>query len=357
MSSNARNHDVLNEILSQPATWQQTLELMHHRLPTLKALSSVSPDGPVILTGCGSSYYLALAVSPLWSTEHATAVRAISTTDLLTYPEGYFNGPGAGTLIAVTRSGKTPEIVEVMRHAQQDLQWHTVALTCYADSPVTEFSDEVILLAEAAENARFTTRALTAKILALYSWFAAQKQRSAFQAELAQLADQLSLLMSRYHEQVREFAINGGWRDYVFLGQGPYLGVASELMLKVKEIARVPAEAYSSLEYFHGPRYSANASTLVVLLISDGGEKYQQALLPKLKALGAQIMVVCENATPEVEANADFVIELHSGLSDYGRLLLTFPLLQLFAYYRALAGGLSSWIEQMVYTPSVLTQK
>lgn len=351
------SHDVVNEILSQPEIWRKTMTLMKDRLATLKALSSVNHEGPVILTGCGSSYYLALAVAPLWSTEHTTAVRAISATDLLTYPESYLNGSVPGTLIAVSRSGKTREIIEVVRHARQDLGWHTVALTCYADTALTEISDETILLVEAAENARFTTRALTAKIIALYTWFALKYQKVELHAELAQLPDQLSRLLPRYGELVEEFAAKGKWQDYVFLGQGPYFGVASELMLKVKEIACVPAEAYSSLEYFHGPRYSATPSTLVVIFLSDGGYQYQEELLPRLKALGVQILIVCESAPPEMSAHADFTIELRSGLSDYGRLLLTMPLMQLFAYHRAMAAGKAGWIEQMIYSPVPLTHK
>jgi len=123
-------------------------------------------------------------------------------------------------------------------------------------------------------------------------------------------------------------------------------------MLKIKEMACAPAEVYSSLEYFHGPRYSCTPSTLIVVLLSDGGQKYQLELLGKLRTLEAKILVVCDRVTKDISANSNYTLELDSGLSDYGRMLLTMPLLQLFAYYRALAVGKSGWIEQMVYSPS-----
>jgi len=77
----------------------------------------------------------------------------------------------------------------------------------------------------------------------------------------------------------------------------------------------------------------------------------------KLRTLESKILTVCEKQTEEIAANSDYVIELESGLSDYGRLLLTMPLLQLLAYHRALAIGKTAWIEQMVYIPSQLQNR
>jgi glucosamine--fructose-6-phosphate aminotransferase (isomerizing) len=174
--------------------------------------------------------------------------------------------------------------------------------------------------------------------------------------ELEQLPDLAQRLIERYSPAIQGFANEGKFDQYACLGQGPYFGLASELMLKIKEIARTPAEVYHSLEYLHGPRFAATPSTLIIVLLSDGGLKQQLDLLPKLKATGAQVAVVCERSTPEVADNANFVMELNSGLSDYGRLLLVMPLVQLFSYYRALALGQAAWIEEMVRFPAQVSK-
>ena len=353
MSGNTANHDVLEEILSQPGIWKTALAMLRRNaVSSLGAPACASDQGPIVLTGCGSSYYLSLAVSPLWGLKSAAPVRAISATDLLTYPDSYLGGSTPGTLIAVSRSGKTPEICTVARHARHDLGWKTIALTCHPYTPLTEICDETISLPEAAENSRFTTRALTTMILALEELYAQRYRESAFQQELLTLPDHAIHLIERYRHQVKNWAANENWHDYVYLGQGPYFGVASELMLKMKEIACAPAEVYSSLEFFHGPRYSARPSTLIVVLLSDGGSQDQLALLRKIRTLDAKVLTVCEEQTEEIATSSNYVIELRSGLSDYGRLLLTFPLLQLLAYERALALGKEEWIEEMVYTPA-----
>ena len=351
MSIGNSDHYVLREILSQPEIWRRTLATVQAEGGLHEKLRSFIGKRPVLFTGCGSSYYLSLACWPVWNTLGAGPASALSATDLMLYPEGYWSGQQPGTLFAVSRSGKTVETFEAARHGQA-LGWHTVAVTCYRDTPLIGICEESLVLADAAETSRFTTRAWTAGVLALEMVLALLTRNVELQRELPQLPGNVSRLLDRYHEKISDIARTGAFHDYVFLGQGPYFGAASELALKMKEMVRTSAEAYPSLEFLHGPRYAATSLTLIVVLLSGGGAKYQLELLPKLKPLGAKIAVVCERAGAEVAANADFVFELQSGLSDYSRMLLMVPLLQLFAYHRAVGVGKSSWIEQMINLPA-----
>lgn len=349
------DHFVLKEILSQPEIWRRVLALVQNESDPVAKVRSLDRKGPIFFTGCGSSYYLSLAASPLANALGAGPAQALSASDLILYPEAYWRGVPRGTLVAVSRSGKTVETCEAARHARA-LGWHTMAVACYQDAPLIEVCNDALVLAEAAEVSRFTTRAWTAMLLALEMLLARLGRQEELQRELLRLPDQTSRLLERYAGKVSDFARAATFQDYVYLGQGPYFGLASELALKTKEMVRVPAVAYPSLEYLHGPRYAATASTLIVVLLSDGGVKHQLDLLPKLKPLGAKIAVVCERAVAEVRANADFVLELESDLSDYGRMLMMVPPLQLFAYHRALAAGKASWIEQMVNLPATSLQ-
>lgn len=337
----------IREILSQPEIWQRTLDTLRIENGLLQRINSQITDGPVIFVGCGSSYYLSLAVAPVWSHFTRRTARAVSASEVMMYPEAHFDGHAKGTVFAVSRSGETPETCWVIRHLRQSHNWRAVGLTCYEGALLVADCDDAIVLPEAAEVSRFTTRALTAMALAVEILVARRTQKIEFERELLQLPNVAERLLARYGGLIQDLA-NNNFSQYVFLGQGPYFGLASELMLKTKEMARTPAEAYPSLEFLHGPKYAADPSTLITVLLSDGGRDHQLEMLPKLKSLGAKIATICERATPEVTANADFVVELESGLSDYGRMLLVMPLLQLFAYRRALALGKSEWIKEMV---------
>lgn len=341
----------IQEILSQPQIWRRTLSLMRGPASPLNEIAPLLGDGPVLFTGCGSSYYLSHAAAAIWSRYVGGPASALPASEVMMYPEAHFSSGRTGTVMGVSRSGKTPETRAALRHLRQSLGWRAIGVTCYAGAPLLEECDGALVLAEAAEVSRFTTRALTATLLAVQMLAAARTLNAELERELLQLPDLAERLLARYRSAIQTLAETGNFNQYVYLGQGPYFGLASELMLKTKEIARTPAEAYHSLEFLHGPRYGADSSTLITVLLSDGGKASQLEFLPKLKSVGAQIAVVCERATPEVSANSDFVIELESGLSDYARLLLVMPLMQLFAYYRACALGKTAWIEEMVRLP------
>ena len=103
---------------------------------SLSTASGAAENGPIILTGCGSSYYLSAAVSPLWGSKHPAPVRAISATELLTYPEGYMNRSVPGTLIAVSRWGKSIKLA--LPRAMRVSSWvgrlsHSLAIQNPAD--------------------------------------------------------------------------------------------------------------------------------------------------------------------------------------------------------------------------------
>src|SRR4030042_5546830 len=110
-------------------------------------------------------------------------------------------------------------------------------------------------------------------------------------------------------------------------------------MLKIKEMACTPAEAYFGMELMHGPKYAVNDRTLITYFLSDSAKEQQIDLLKKIRNLEAKVAVNCDETSPELTNTADYVINLQSGLSDYSRLILTMLISQLYAYYRALAMG------------------
>jgi glucosamine--fructose-6-phosphate aminotransferase (isomerizing) len=176
-------------------------------------------------------------------------------------------------------------------------------------------------------------------LLALQFLAAARAGDEAMQGELLRLPEAATRILEKADRLIPEIAREERLSQYVFLGHGPYYGLACEAMLKTKEMARTPAEAYHTLELMHGPRYALDEGTLVTLLLSEGAKDTELALLPKIKALGARLLVLCERAEARITESADFVVELASGLSEYARLPLLMPVLQLFAYERACSLG------------------
>ena len=71
--------------------------------------------------------------------------------------------------------------------------------------------------------------------------------------------------MAEVEETLRSLVKVRGYADYVFLGQGPFFGVAQESMLKVKEMSCSYAQAFHTLEFRHGPARRPGGSGLRLL--------------------------------------------------------------------------------------------
>jgi glucosamine--fructose-6-phosphate aminotransferase (isomerizing) len=330
------NH-TLNEICSQPEVWQQTLDICkQHDCRTFKEWVSGSPR---VLTGSGSSFYLSLTAAAYLTKLTGRCALAISASEICTFPDAYFAANGNGSLLAVSRKGKSAETVEAARWFKQKRSAKTMAISTLTESPLLELCEPALLLTAAAEQSRYMTRSFTSILLAIQYLSAATMEHKEILPELSKIPELGGRVLDRCRSECKFLAEQKHVTDYVGLGQGPFYGLAAESMLKLKEMVRVPAEAYPSLEVMHGPNYLLNKDTLVTLLLADSARSQELALLEKLRKSEASIFVICENASPEIREKSHYVFELRSGLSELARLILIMPVMQLLAYYRAYALG------------------
>ena len=83
--------------------------------------------------------------------------------------------------------------------------------------------------------------------------------------------------------------------QFVFLGSGAQYGLATEAMLKMTEMTRVPSVSYHILEFLHGPRYATDANTLVVALVSDSAHAEEVKALRPLAIRNARVLALAES--------------------------------------------------------------
>ncbi len=327
----------LCEIRSQPEVWQEVLELCEKHDPS-RIIQWMSSGYPV-LTGSGSSYYLCLAAAAFFTQLRNRAALAVSASEMCTFPGAIFSSTEKYSLLAMSRNGKSPETVAAARWFNQSGSDKAVAISTVTASPLLEVCDPALLLPPAAERSRFMTRSFTGSLLALQYLIASSAKQCELMKELRKLPEMCRLVLERCDSTVKFIAEQKQFEDYVGLGQGPFYGLAAEAMLKVKEMVRAPAHAYPSLEVMHGPNYLLSKTTLVTLFHAASVRQYETDLLERMRPSGACRFVICDKASTETREKADFVFELNSGLSELAQLVLVMPVMQLFAYYRALATG------------------
>ena len=332
--------ETYREITEQPAVWQDTLNILREQEDEIKKyMSAIGEDTEVILTGCGTSYYLPLTAASMYTKMTGCPARGVPASDILIFPETVLAKNRKYLLVAISRKGETKETNAAAEYVKEVAGGQVLAITCTPGSSLSQISDFVISAPAAAEKSKFMTKSFTSMLLAFQYLTALKTGDDRLLEELSTLPQHGVRLISRYEETARMIAEQFEAGLFVYLGQGPFYGLAAESMLKVKEMACTPAEAFHTLELMHGPKYALNEETLVTMLLSDTGAEWELPLIEKIKEFGARLKIICDSASQEAKTHADYLIELESGLSEYARFLLYLPVVQLFGYYRALHTG------------------
>lgn len=277
------------EIHDQPRAWADTLKALPGHLLRLTELWRAAPAHRILLTGCGSSYYLALSAAHLLQSSLHVPCHAVPSSEVLFADRATYWASRPPLVVAISRSGETTETVWALERLQG---WGAtgIALTCHEGGALSRASDLSISV-PVTERSVVMTASFTSMLLALAAAGATLSgDRRAMDTlrrapELA--ADDLPALADHaagYAGPSRHM--------YAYLGSGAMYGIASEGALKMTEMALVPAYAYHTLEYLHGPKAALSPEAVVVGLLSTAGASYEAQVLTHLAGLGAAVVVV-----------------------------------------------------------------
>ena len=176
----------------------------------------------------------------------------------------------AGAVIGISQSGSSPDVAAVVTAARKDGAF-TLALTNLGASRLARAADATFLLRCGRERAIAATKTYTASLVALAllaSATAQAKGRSGL--SLAGLVESVREATDSEDDAARLARRIGKSRVLVVLGRGYDYSAALEGALKIKELARVWAEPYSSADFEHGPLTLAERGTPVLFFASRG---------------------------------------------------------------------------------------
>ena len=316
------------EIMSQPQAWQETLTY-------LEALTDKMDFEPqafneVILTGCGSTYYLALAGAALVQELTGVRARALPASEVWLYPNSAYRSGAKTLLLAVSRSGTTTETVRAVESFKARGAGKVLTLSCYPDSTLAEMGDLNLVLTAGQEKSVAQTRAFSTLYLATV--FLAHHWAGNPDTALRELPDVCTRLLSDYAPLAEHLGGDTGLERFYFLGSGPRYGLACELSLKMKEMTLSHSEPFHFLEFRHGPQSMVTDKALIIGLVSEANGDKERAVLSEMQARGAQVLSLAEN---------DADVAFASGVPEALRNPLYLPVIQLLAFHRSLAKGLN----------------
>src|SRR6266567_3257979 len=334
--ANVQGHHTLSEILTQPAAWRAALEVIKSKQTALTELWREERCSDILVTGCGSTYYLSLIVAPLLQQLLGKRARAMPASELLLFPATVVPPDGNPLLVTISRSGSTSETIRAVEAYRQHQSGKALYIGCYADSVLAALSDLSLAVREGQEQSVAQTRSFSTMLVAAQATATLLTNKEELHT-LDVLPSYGERLIVTYHSLARQLGQQPRFERFYFLGSGSRYGLACEANLKMKEMSLSIAEAFHFMEFRHGPMSMVNERTLVVGLLSDTARAYELAVLREMRALGGQTLVLSDQPVP-VEA-ADYQVNFHAQLPCTNRGVLYLPVLQLLGYYRALKNG------------------
>ncbi|OCC11892.1 SIS domain-containing protein [Streptomyces sp. PTY087I2] len=244
------------ETASQPACWRRAAALAGG--PEAAALPVAGER--VAVVGCGTSFYMAQAYAGLREGSGQGESDAFAASE---FP----SGRGYDRVVALTRSGTTTEVLELLNRLRGTTR--TVAVTADPRTPVKTAADALVVLDFADERSVVQTRFATTALTLLRAHLGLHSDTVVTDAEAA-LAEPLpdELLRST---------------QFSFLGRGWTVGLAHEAALKMKEASLSWTESYPAMEYRHGPISISTTGTTTWMF----GEA-PEGLAEQVRATGAR---------------------------------------------------------------------
>jgi glutamine---fructose-6-phosphate transaminase (isomerizing) len=301
----------LDEILSQPQCWRECRALLREK-DLLKCVArEFRAASEWLFIGCGSSYYVAQGAAAAWTTLTGQRARAVPASDLLLYPEQVQAGRKDCHHVLISRSGLTSEVLRAAEYLEEKCNVRTLGITCSATAPLARTCSIAIPLSPADEQSTVMTRSFTSMLITLQALAAVRAKRPDLLDALECLPAGIQPQMETISTQVKDFVRRAPFRDYVFLGQGPFFCIAADAALKVTEMSCSLAQAWHTLEFRHGPKSIVTPQTLVTFFLSETGCEAERSVLTEIKELGATTMVITNTSDGEVRRAADLLFELN----------------------------------------------
>lgn len=348
--------DTVREICQQPLTWERTAAEVTGRASELATFLRREDDTsplPLILTGSGSSLYVAECVALSLQTHFGVVARPVPAALILTHVEGCLSASDPCLVVSFARSGDSPESAAVVdlilekyprcRHLVITCNALGRLATAYATDPRVM---SVVLDRRTNDRSLVMTSSFTNMVVAGQA-LGRLTDGEGYRRTVRVLAGVGHELLVRHASNLARIA-RSPFRSACFLGTGPRLGAARESALKMLEMSggEIGTIAETPLGLRHGPMAAVRDDTLIVASLPSSAlaRQYAVDLLREIrrKRPVAQMVVIGETVPDDLVGAADAVVALPGlkQLDDGDAAVADVMVGQILAFFRCLASGL-----------------
>jgi glutamine---fructose-6-phosphate transaminase (isomerizing) len=331
MQMKLEDYATYREITSQTIAWAQAIEVVNST-----TLPDLSDFDYAVFTGCGSTYYLSIAVASMFQSLTGIPAKAVPASDLLfnsrsSLPQTNGRRTVKILLVAFSRSGSTSETIKAVEKFQFGNNGYVITISNY-DEALSQLADISIVIPAGQEVSIAQTRSFASMYVAgilLCTWISSRNDLSILAPKIPEIG---SRLLETYTGIAQQLGEDLDTEKFYFLGSGFQYGLACELSLKFKEMTLTHSEPFHFLEFRHGPMSMVDKRTAIVGFVSERNFRSEICVLSEMQALGGKTFTLGESGTD---------VQFLSSLPEELQGVLYLPVLQLTAFYRSLKKGLN----------------
>jgi len=291
-------HFLIKEINEQKQTIVKTSVINEKEL--LKVANLINKGCKVVITGCGTASYCALA-GKYFLANSGTESQIYGAYEFLPFTKFCDKKT---VVIGISQSGETADTLIALREAKKQGA-HIVAVINARGSTMERLADIVIPVGAGPEIAVVSTKAFTAQLATLYMLAKTVKgEYKKAKKEIAVLNQNLnSWLNDDLNNKLVKLAKSLYEKEHIYL-IGKYLNypAALEFALKIKETAYIHAEPFTAGELKHGVITLIQKGTPCFVLASNDEVRNEVlSSAAELKARGAHIIGVAPFTSPEFD--------------------------------------------------------
>lgn len=326
-----------DEIAEQPEVAARFLATQADPIGAIAASLRERSFRQVMIAARGTSDHAALYAQYVLGIRHRLSVGLGTPSIVSLY--GVVPDLADTLVIGISQSGASPDIVAVLAAARAQGA-PTVAITNEPRSALGAAAEWTIDLGAGPELAIAATKTYTTELLAIALLSAALADDPDDAAAIAGIPEALARalalelgIMQIADEQARSTRA-------LVIARGYEYATAREWALKLKELARVFADPYSSADFQHGPLTLVEPGVPVLAIVRAGAPEADLVLLLRRLRddLAAQLMVVSD--LPEALALATWPVALPEGTPEWLGPIVSIVPGQLHAFHLTRARGL-----------------
>jgi glucosamine--fructose-6-phosphate aminotransferase (isomerizing) len=325
-----------DEIFEQPARLRSLIQSQRATAEKIAKAIRQRDIHYVFLAARGTSDNAGRYANYLWGAHNRLPV-ALATPSLFTY---YQTPPllKNALVMCISQSGQSPDIVNVLNEGRKQGAL-TLAITNKPDSPLAQNADLVFDIQAGEERAVAATKSYTSELAALAMISAALEGSSEHWEEIERTPGRLEIALQQEATTEKIAEKMRHLKRSVVLARGFNYATSFEWALKIKELAYVTAEPYSSADFLHGPIAIVDEG-FTVLAVAPSGRVFESmcSTLIKLRSEHAAELVVMSDQQAAMQI-AQWPIALPTDTPEWLSPLVSIVPGQLFAYHLALAKG------------------